>query len=136
MREVEVSRAVSASPVVVRRALTPESVVESEGTFTVLDVTPRDDATMVTAGARGLELSLRFEASDDGLYYTQVGGEGPFESMETWVTVAEGAEGSVVTMRSAVSLGLPFAPLSDRLAAWKRRGELERALASLTATVE
>jgi len=47
--------------------------------------------------------------------------------METWLTVAPEDEGSRVSMRSAVSLGVPL-PFADRIAAWKRAGELERAL--------
>jgi hypothetical protein len=38
-----------------------------------------------------------------------------------------------VTARSAVSLGLPVPALTDRVAAWKRRGELERLLDGLAA---
>jgi hypothetical protein len=35
-----------------------------------------------------------------------------------------------------VSLGLPLAAVTDRVAAWKRRGELDRALDNLAAAVE
>ncbi|MFB6101699.1 MAG: SRPBCC family protein [Haloplanus sp.] len=131
MREVEVSRFVSAPPRVVERTLTPTTVVESEGSFTVRDVTEADGATLVTAGARGLELTLRFEERPDGLHYTQAGTAGPFDAMTTDLSVEAENEGSRVTARSAVSLGLPLSPLTDRLAAWKRRGELERLLDGL-----
>ena len=131
MREVEVSRFVRATPTEVRRSLTPESVVAYEGSFEVRETTERDGATVVSAGASGLELSLRFEARDDGLYYEQEGPTGPFDVMETRVTVAAEDEGSRVTMHSRVSLGLPLPPLTDRVAAWKRRGELRRALDAL-----
>jgi ligand-binding SRPBCC domain-containing protein len=136
MREVEVSRFVRAPPPALRRHLSPAAVVESEETFAVREVHDLDDATLVTAAGGGLQLSLRFEPRDDGLYYTQEGQEGPFAAMETWLTVAPEDEGSRVTARSRVSLGLPFAALTDRVAAWKRRGELERALANLAAAVE
>ena len=131
MREVEVSRFVPATPSEVDRALTPEALVTYEGSFAVRDVTERDGATVVTAGGNGLELSLRFESREDGLYYEQEGSAGPFETMETRVTVAPENEGSRVTMRSRVGVGLPVAAVTDRLAAWKRRGELRRALDSL-----
>ncbi|SEO61230.1 Polyketide cyclase / dehydrase and lipid transport [Halogranum amylolyticum] len=132
MREVEVSRFVRVTPAEVERALTPAAVVEYEGSFSVVDVADRaDGSTVVTAGSRGLTLSLRFEEHEDGLYYTQEGDAGPFDAMETWVTVRPEDDGSRVTMRSAVSLGLPLSGVTDRLAAWKRRGELERALDAL-----
>jgi ligand-binding SRPBCC domain-containing protein len=134
MREVEVSRFVRATPAEVERVLTPVAVVEYEGSFSVVDSDDRaDGSTVVTAGSRGLTLSLRFEERDDGLYYTQEGEAGPFDAMETWVTVRSENDGSRVTMRSSVSLGLPLARVTDRLAAWKRKGELNRALDALAA---
>jgi ligand-binding SRPBCC domain-containing protein len=131
MREVEVSRFVRATPTAVERVLTPATVVESEGSFTVRDVTEAEDGTLVTAGARGLELTLRFEERSDGLHYTQAGSAGPFDAMTTDLTVEAENEGSRVTARSAVSLGLPVPALTDRIATWKRRGELERLLDAL-----
>ncbi len=133
MREVEVSRFVRATPRELTRALTPERLVEYEGSFAVHDVTDADvdDAKLVRVGARGLELTLLFESTDDGFYYTQAGEAGPFESMETWVTIRAENDGSRVTMRSAVSLDMPIRALGDRLGAWKRRGELKRALANM-----
>lgn len=131
MREVEVSRFVRAAPRAVERVLTPTTVVESEGSFTVRAVTETEDGTLVTAGARGLELTLRFEERPDGLHYTQAGSAGPFDAMTTDLTVEAEDEGSRVTARSAVSLGLPLPALSDRLATWKRRGELNRLLEAL-----
>ena len=133
MREVAVSRFVRATPTEVHRSLTPESLVAYEGSFSVRDAAERDGATVVIAGARGLELTLRFEEREDGLRYEQEGSAGPFDAMETRVTVAAENEGSRVTMRSRVSLGLPFASVTDRVAAWKRRGELRRALSALEA---
>ncbi|AXG05450.1 SRPBCC family protein [Haloplanus rubicundus] len=131
MREVEVSRFVRATPTAVERVLTPATVVESEGSFTVRDVTDGADGTLVTAGARGLELTLRFEERADGLHYTQAGSAGPFDAMTTDLIVTAENEGSRVTARSAVSLGLPVPALTDRIATWKRRGELERLLDAL-----
>jgi hypothetical protein len=136
MREVSVSRFVRATPTEVERVLTPANVVEYEGSFHVRDVTESGDVTLVTAGASGLELTLRFETTDDGLRYEQEGTEGPFEHMTTEIAVAAENEGSRVTARSSVSLGLPPAFLADRVAGWKRKGELKRALDALAADVE
>ncbi|EJN60004.1 Polyketide cyclase / dehydrase and lipid transport [Halogranum rubrum] len=132
MHEVEVSRFVRATPAEVQRALTPAALVEYEGSFSVVDVDEQDDGTtVVTAGSRGLSLALRFQELADGLSYTQEGEAGPFDEMETRVSVTAEDDGARVTMWSAVSLGLPLSSLTDRLAAWKRKGELKRALDAL-----
>ncbi|UPW01727.1 SRPBCC family protein [Halorussus gelatinilyticus] len=131
MREVEVSAFVPASPAAVQRALTPEAVVEYEGSFEVVGAEESDDGTTVTAEATGLTMRLDFEERPDGLRYSQRGDEGPFDGMETTFSVEAENEGSRVTARSRVSLGLPLASVSDRVAAWKRRGELRRALDAL-----
>lgn len=136
MREVAVDRFVAAFPAEVERALSPAALVEYEGSFRVLEVVEEDDATVVTAGASGVGVTLRFESRDDGLRYEQVGDAGPFDAMWTDVTWRPENEGSRVAARSGVSLGLPLARVSDRVAAWKRRGELERALRNLAADVE
>lgn len=133
MREVTVERFVAATPAEIERALDPGVVVEYEGSFDVLEIEERDDATFVTAGARGIGVSLRFEPREDGLRYEQVGDAGPFDEMWTELTWARENEGSRVTARSGVSLGLPVAGVTDRVAAWKRRGEIDRALDRLAA---
>jgi carbon monoxide dehydrogenase subunit G len=135
MREVEVSAFVPAPPAAVERALTPAAAVEYEGSFEVLDVTETDEGQTVIAGARGLRMQLDFEERDDGLTYRQRGNGGPFDAMETEITVEPENEGSRVTARSAVSLGLPVTAVTDRVAAWKRRGELRRALDALAEDV-
>jgi len=56
--------------------------------------------------------------------------------METEFSVTPEGEGSRVTARSRVSLGLPPAAVFDRVAARKRRGELERTLDALAVDVE
>jgi hypothetical protein len=138
VREVEAERVVDASPPVVRRRLDPTALVEYEGSFEVVDSRPDGDATVVTAAASGLELALRFEPREDGYYYTQEGETGPFDAMETWVetSAVDGGRGTRVRLRSRVSLGLPLPGLTDRVAAWKRRGELDRALRALAADLD
>lgn len=131
MREVTVSRFVPRSPPTLARLLTPEAMVEYEGSFEVRDARTRADGTLVTVGGRGVEFVLRFEETADGLRYEQAGEAGPFDAMETLVTVDAEEGGSTVTARSSVSLGLPLPSLTDGIAAWKRRGELERALDAL-----
>ncbi|SFR32035.1 polyketide cyclase [Halogeometricum limi] len=133
MREVTVSRFVPRSKPTVLGRLTPETMVRYEGSFDVRDVRETAEATTVAVGARGVEFSLRFAPRENGLFYEQAGEAGPFEAMTTTVTVEPADGGVTVTAHSTVSLGLPLPSLSDRLAAWKRRGELERALDALAA---
>lgn len=132
MRTVEVSRFVPIQPQVVERALTPANVVEYEGTFDPISIEEQPDGTtLVTAVARGLQMQLRFEPDPDGLRYTQEGDQGPFAVMETEWTFHPKDEGVRVVAQSTVSLGLPLATLTDRVAAWKRRHELDRAIDAL-----
>lgn len=131
MREVERDRFVAATPREVERLLSPRNLVAWEGSFEVADVTSEAAGTVVTATGPGMSFRLRFEALDAGYRYEQVG-DGPFESMETWVTVTAENEGSRVRARSAVALTLP---LADRIAAWKRGGELDRLLDGVAAAV-
>jgi len=128
MREVAVDRFVAATPAEVERALSPADLVEYEGSFRVLEIEERDGETVVTAGASGVGVTLRFENREGGLRYEQVGDAGPFDAMWTDVAWEPENEGSRVRAASGVSLGLPLGRVTDRVAAWKRRGELKRAL--------
>lgn len=136
MRTVEVSRFVRATLPEVERELTPAAIVEYEGTFTVLDVEETADGWVVTGSGGGvIEARFAFEERGDGYVYRQEGEAGPFEEMETRLSLARRDEGVEVTARSSVSLGVPL-PFADRVAAWKRKGELKRALSRLAADVE
>lgn len=130
MREVSVERFVAETPTYLRRQLTPERIVEYEGSFDVTDVRDEGDAMIVTATGRGLQFDLRFEARDGDYYYRHLGDEGPFEHMESWLHMSRKDEGTVLTARSKVSLSVPL-PGMDRLAGWKRRGELKRLLETI-----
>lgn len=137
MREVEASRFVRASVPELERLLAPDLIVEYEGSFRVRDVTELEEGTRVAVGARGLEMSLFFERREDGGWdYHQEGDAGPLEAMETSLTYRRENDGVRVRMRSAVALGLFPRSVTDRIAAWKRRGELRRALRRLAADLE
>lgn len=129
MREVEVSRFVDANPYEVARVLTPETVVACEGSFEVREVTEGPDGTLVAAGKSGVELLLQFEEREDGVAYEQL--EGPLEALSTTITYRSKDHGTQLTARSSVAAAGPR--FVDRLAAWKRKGELKRALAGLEA---
>jgi hypothetical protein len=134
MREVEADRFVQASPSAVYRFLSPQRVVETEGTFTVADVEQTDRGTVVMAAGPGIAVPLRFEYLENGLRYVAEGDVGPFDHLETEVTVEQEGNGSRITMRSTVSLNVPL-PLVDCIAGWKRRRELDRALDEIAADV-
>jgi len=127
MREVEVSRFVAATPAAVERVLTPEGIVTAEGSFTVREVREDEAGTLVAAGRAGVELLFRFEPTDDGYVYRQL--EGPLDRLTTTISYAPEDEGTRLTARSTVAVRGPG--LLDRLAAWKRTGELRRALAGI-----
>ncbi|MFB6159929.1 MAG: SRPBCC family protein [Haloferacaceae archaeon] len=129
MREVEVDRFVEAAPAVVGDRLTPSTVVECEGSFAVREVSAAEAGTLVAAGRAGVELLLRFERREDGLAYEQV--EGPLDALSTTITYAPEDHGTRLTAHSAVGVRGPA--VLDRVAAWKRRGELRRALGGIEA---
>jgi hypothetical protein len=130
MREVTVSRRIDATAVELSSRFDPPAIVEAEGSFTVDHIHDEDDATIVVASGPGMRLPLRFEYREDALYYTQEGEQGPFDHMETWLEFDEREDGTEVAFRSSVSLAAPL-PFGDRIAAWKRKGELERALEAM-----
>ncbi|OIB56769.1 polyketide cyclase [Natrialba sp. SSL1] len=158
MREVTVSRTIDVSPAALQKHLDPAAIVEAEGSFTVVDIDEDESAgtTTVVASGPGMQLPLEFEEREGTIYYTQAGERGPFSHMETWVefeSAAERGQGQEqqqgqqhhdhqqqhsqthLTLRSAVSLAAPF-PFGDRIAAWKRKGELQRALETFAAELE
>lgn len=130
MREVTVSRVVDATPDELSAWADPPTIVEAEGSFTVDGVDERGDAVIVVASGPGMRLTLRFEDRDGAIYYTQEGDQGPFSHTETWIDLESAADGTRVTIRSSVSLAAPL-PFGDRIAAWKRKSEVNRLLEAL-----
>lgn len=136
MHRVTVSRFAPIQPAVVERALTPANVIRYEGTFEPVDVDERENGeTVVTAAARGLQARFVFESTADGLRYVQSGEQGPFDEMEAEWTVTPEDQGVRVVARSSVSLGVPLPAITDRVAAWKRKRELSRAIDALVEDV-
>lgn len=133
MKVVTVRRFVPARPVELERALDPETIVTFEGSFVPRHVEEREDGWLVVVGSRSLEMELFFEEREDGYAYEQRGDAGPLDEMWTRIEYAPKDHGSTVTARSGVSLGLPVPSLTDRVAAWKRRGELKRVLDAIAA---
>lgn len=140
MAEVSASRRLAASKPVVANHLDPGALLELEGTFAVDEVAETDDGWRVAASATGMraEFAVRAFADGDveGYEYEQVGDTGPFASMWTRLALAPESDGTTVSVESTVDLGLPLAVVTDRVAAWKRRGELDRLLDRLADAVE
>jgi hypothetical protein len=133
MREVEVTRFVQASPPIVDRLLSPEDILEAEGSFQIREVAEAGDEdasyTRVIVGGYGIELVFEFEERESGIEYRQV--EGPLQTLRTTITYAPEDEGTRIAARSDVTVGGPS--ILDRVGGWKRRGELRRALDTLVA---
>lgn len=140
MAEVSASRRLAASRPVVANHLDPGTLLELEGTFAVDEVAETDDGWRVAASATGMraEFSVRaFEDGDvEGYEYEQVGETGPFASMWTRLALEPERDGTTVTVDSTVDLGLPLSVVTDRVAGWKRRGEVDRLLDRLADAVE
>lgn len=136
MQEVQLSRFMAARPEDVDAYLDPWSIIENEGTFTVSGVEESNGETVVEVEATGINASFRFEKIADGYFYEQEGAQGPFDRMETALTYRPKDHGTEVTMTSSVSLGLRPRAVFDRIGAWKRKGEMRRALENLAADVE
>lgn len=135
MRIVEVSRRIDALPDAVRDRLAPGRLIEYEGSFVVVEETETDDGWEVVARGSGTVVTFAFERLEDGYAWRAVGDVGPFETLESELTLSPAGTGTEVEMRSSVSVRLPL-PFADRFAAAKRRSELERALDGLAADVE
>lgn len=136
MREVTASRFVDATGDELAPVFQPEQILTYEGTFEAEAVTQTAEGWTVTGTAPGMTVAFDFEPRESGLYYAQRGEHGPFEAMETTLSYERERHGSLVTAESRVTLGLPVPAVSDRIAAWKRHGELRRLLDALAADVE
>jgi hypothetical protein len=132
MATVTVTRRLDAPPGAVARHLDAERLLSLEGTFAVESGTDEDDGWLVDARAPGIRASFAVRTFDDGdadgYVYEQVGDRGPFDSMRTRLALEPNEDGTTVTAESTVDLGLPVRVVTDRIAAWKRRGELRRLL--------
>ncbi|QDX40311.1 SRPBCC family protein [Salarchaeum sp. JOR-1] len=136
MRTVSASRFVQEPLESVKRSLSPSSLIAYEGTFEVVGVEETESGARVAARMPGVSVSFAVSETADGWVYEQVGDAGPFEEMRTEASVTTVSGGVEVTLSSTVALGVPPAFLADRVAGWKRRRELERALDALAADLE
>ena len=146
MRQVDVSAHLDAPREAVHEELSPEAIVEYEGTYDVVESRDTGDGWLVTVASHDeeIEMDLAFEELPNGYAYELLG-DGPFEELYTAVTVhggsgqggrdgeeAEIPDGQVrVTMRSEFTFGGWFSPVVDWLAAGTRENELKRALLTL-----
>ena len=136
MKSVEVSRHIDASPEAVASYLTPETIILLEGTFSIHSVEEEHDDVLVEAKAKGVSATFRFEELAAGYRYEQAGEEGPFDEMETTLRYEPKGDGVTVIMTATISLGIRPRALFERIGAWKRKGEMDRALKSLDRAVQ
>jgi len=122
---------VQAPRAAVERTLDPAAIVDYEGNVTVDDVEEREGETLVAASGPGLGLTYRFEALEDGFAYEQVEDDAPLETVETTLTCRASDEGTRLVAESTVSMGVWPRSIVDRIAARKRRADLECALDSI-----
>lgn len=154
MRRVKVTGELDAPAEEIRKALSPESIVEHEATYEVEDTSRRGDDWLVTAVAkgRGDRTVLAFEELPNGYRYELVEG-GFFEEMTTTVNVhrpaagtghelepdevetdsvpGDEAESVCVTMCSEFTFGGLLSPIWDRVGESDRKRELEGAMLRL-----
>lgn len=138
MKEVEVTAVLDAPRGEVERKLSPESIVEYAGTYTVESSEKSDDGTILTVAGEDIEMVLEFTGLEDGYVYSQRGDEGPFEEMHTRIVVREnGNDGETrVTVTSEFTFGGTLSFLTDWLGTSIRRDELERLLTGLAFDLE
>lgn len=130
MRTVELAEKVSASSVKIDSHLDPPTIIEYEGSFEVVDFEEKNEEWYVTAGSSGLRLNFRFESLENGYYY-ELKEDQPLEKMETTLQYQQSENGTEISITSAVRMGRWPAAVTDRVAAWKRKGELNRMLEHL-----
>lgn len=136
MREVEVTAVLDAPRAEVEERLSPASIVEYAGTYTVRSSERRsDDRVVLTATGENIETVLEFTEREDGYVYAQRGDDGPFDEMVTRITLRGDGE-TRVTVRSEFTFGGAFSFVKDRLGASIRRDELERMLIELASDLE
>lgn len=134
MREIEVSGVLDVPRAEVERKLSPESILEYVGTYTVESVDDSGEKTVVRGIGDEIELVAEFTEHEDGYAYVQRGDDGPFEEMRTRITV-EGNGETRVSIRSEFTFGGWFSFLTDWLGTDVRREELERLLVNLAREV-
>lgn len=152
MRQVDASMTLDVDREEVCETLSPESIIEYEGTYEVEDVEEADDGWLISASTvvdeQDIEIELAFQKLPNGYAYELVD-EGPFEELYTAITVHDGTEseeevaldedqiGDVpddrvrIIMRSEYTFGGLLSPVLDWFAVDTRRQELERALLAL-----
>ncbi|WP_418280330.1 hypothetical protein [Halorubrum sp. DTA98] len=128
MKQVEVSYTLDASRESIAGRLSPEAIVEYEGTYEVISVKETDGECRISVSNDTIEgdhdMVLTFTETETGYVYRQVG-DGLFETLSTEI-VLEGDEHALVTVRSEFTFGGPLAFVKDWLAAGYRRAELEK----------
>lgn len=133
MKEVEVSGTFKSEPHRIRERLSPESIVEYEGTFRVESSEETVDGLLLTVVndqiERNPKMTLEFSETQSGYKYRQID-KGLFDAMYTEISITEDPQ-TRVTVRSHFTFGGIFAFIKDWFAVAPRRQELELLLLNL-----
>lgn len=133
MKEVEVSGTFESEPHRIRERLSPESIVEYEGTFRVESSEETVDGLLLTVVndqiERNPKMTLEFSETQSGYKYRQID-KGLFDTMYTEISITEDPQ-TRVTVRSHFTFGGIFAFIKDWFAVAPRRQELELLLLNL-----
>lgn len=138
MKDVEISYTFTVPRDEIEAHLTPQSIVEYQGTFDVRSVEETPDGWELTVESERMGPDSRSvlvcTETERGYRYVQKSG-GVFEQLQTEVAVDEG-EPTRVTVRSSFTFGGPLAFAKDWFAARWRRKELERFMMNLARELE
>lgn len=135
MKEIQKVATVPATPDEVKKELSPASIIEYTGTYTIEYWEKRDERLLLGVTTENIEMVLEFTELENGYRYRQNGEKGPFEKMSTSITV-DGDEIARVTIESKYTFGGVFSPVKDWLVAGLQSDELERILINISTNVE
>jgi hypothetical protein len=140
MKEVKVAAKYDASTEDVWNALSPRTLIEYQGTFTVTSIIKKGDRWEVIAETEEIDTNLNsvfvIQQTDRG-YEIKQGEEGVFDERYTEITIEPGEDcKTVVTARTEFTFGGLFAALKDRYIATIRRQELESLLIDIERNME
>lgn len=138
MTRVEEAARLDASRQRIEATLSPETIVEYEGTYVVESERATDDERVLTVssphGQTNTRIDLVFSETADGYVYEQRG-PGLFADLRTEIRLEADDGGTLVTVTSEYTFGGLLAPVKDWLTSTSRCEELRRFLTNLAAEV-
>lgn len=130
MKIVEYTSETPYSRTAAAAALSPQSIVEYEGTYDVISVEEKTAQTIVRAASEQLKIVLEFEALENGYRYRQQDRHGPYKRMETTIRLVDD-DPTTVDIVSQFEFGGTLAFLKNWIGLTFRRREIERLASNL-----